>query len=62
VPAAVLYAIPMIRGLPDDSMEVNFDRPNPAIVADYGNLAYAPQEGSFYHHAVCFSFKHSRAR
>jgi hypothetical protein len=35
--AAVLYAVPMISGLLDDSMEVKFDRPNPAIVADYGN-------------------------
>jgi hypothetical protein len=50
--AAVLYAIPMITGLLDDSMEVKFDRPNPAIVADYGNGLTPPAEGSFYHEAI----------
>jgi hypothetical protein len=42
--AAVLYAIPMISGLLDDSMEVKFDRPNAAIVADYVN-GLTPRRG-----------------
>jgi hypothetical protein len=32
--AAILYAIPMIDGLIDDTMEVKLDRTNPLIVAD----------------------------
>jgi hypothetical protein len=47
--AAVLYAIPMIAGLIDDSMEVKFDRPDPSIVADYGNGLNAAQRQGFYH-------------
>ena len=35
--AAVLYAIPMVSGALDGSMEVKFDRPDPSIVADYRN-------------------------
>ena len=47
--AAVLYAIPVIRGVLDDTMEVRFDRPDPSIVADYGNGLTAAQKESFYH-------------
>ena len=46
--AAVLYAIPMISGLLDDSMEVKFDRPNAAIV-ETTSMGLRPAEGSFYH-------------
>jgi hypothetical protein len=47
--AAVLYAVPMISGLIDDTMEVKFDRPDPSIVADYGNGLNAAQRQGFYH-------------
>ena len=47
--AVVLYAIPMIGGLIDDTMEVKFDRPDPSIVADYGNGLNAAQRQGFYH-------------
>ena len=47
--AAVLYAIPMIGGLLDDSMQVQFDRPDPSIVADYGNGLNVAQRQGFYH-------------
>ncbi|HUI15601.1 MAG TPA: di-heme-cytochrome C peroxidase [Xanthobacteraceae bacterium] len=47
--AAVLYAIPMLSGLFDDSMEVKFDRPDPSIVADYSNGLTAAQKESYYH-------------
>ena len=39
----------MIGGLLDDGMEVNFSRPDPAIVADYGNGLTSPQKQSYYH-------------
>ena len=35
--AAVLYAIPMVSGALDDTMEVKLSRPDPSIVADYRN-------------------------
>jgi len=47
--AAVLYAIPMISGLLDDTMEVKFSRPDPSIVADYGNGLTPAQRESYYH-------------
>jgi hypothetical protein len=47
--AAVLYAIPMVGGLIDDTMEVKFDRPDPSIVADYGNGFTPAQRQGFYH-------------
>jgi hypothetical protein len=47
--AVVLYAIPMIGGLIDDTMEVKFDRPDPSIVADYGNGLTPTQKQGFYH-------------
>ncbi|HEY1865109.1 MAG TPA: di-heme-cytochrome C peroxidase [Roseiarcus sp.] len=46
---AVLYAIPMIGGLIDDTMEVKFDRPDPSIVADYSNGLNSAQRQGFYH-------------
>jgi hypothetical protein len=46
--AAVLYAIPMVSGLLDDTMEVRFDRPDPSIVADYSNGLTPPQRETFY--------------
>jgi hypothetical protein len=47
--AVVLYAIPMVGGLIDDTMEVKFDRPDPSIVTDYGNGLNATQKQGFYH-------------
>ena len=47
--AAVLYAIPVVSGALDDSMEVKFDRPDPSIVADYRNGLSQQQRESFYH-------------
>ena len=47
--AVLLYAIPVIGGLLDDTMEVRFDRPNPGIVADYRNGLTAAQRETYYH-------------
>src|SRR5271166_1134272 len=47
--AAVLYAIPMISGLLDDTMEVKFSRPDPSVVADYGNGLTRAQKETYYH-------------
>jgi hypothetical protein len=47
--AAILYAIPMISGLLDDTMEVKFDRPDPSIVADYSNGLTPAQKEDYYH-------------
>jgi hypothetical protein len=47
--AVVLYAIPIIGGLIDDTMAVKFDRPDPSIVAGYGNGLNAAQKQGFYH-------------
>jgi hypothetical protein len=47
--AVVLYAIPMVGGLIDDTMEVKFDRPDPSIVGDYGNGLTPAQRQGFYH-------------
>ncbi|GLS19915.1 hypothetical protein GCM10007874_29320 [Labrys miyagiensis] len=46
---AVLYAIPVALGAFDDTLEVKFDRPDPAIVADYDNGLTQAQKESFYH-------------
>ena len=49
--AAVLYAIPMIGGVIDDTMEVKFDRSDLSIVAECGLIlpkAQAPRP----HHDV----------
>ena len=45
----VLYAIPVVSGALDDSMEVKFDRPDPSIVADYRNGLSQQQRQSYYH-------------
>jgi hypothetical protein len=46
---AVLYAIPVVSGALDSSMEVKFDRPDPSIVADYRNGLSQQQRQSYYH-------------
>jgi hypothetical protein len=47
--AVVLYAIPMVSGLLDDTMEVKFDRPDPSVVADYNNGLTPAQKETYYH-------------
>src|SRR5262245_31284799 len=47
--AAVLYAIPVVSGVLDDTMEVKFSRPDPSLVADYGNGLTPAQRETFYH-------------
>ena len=47
--AAVLYAIPVVSGALDDTMEVKFSRPDPSVVADSGNGLTPAQRESFYH-------------
>jgi hypothetical protein len=47
--AAVLYAIPVLSGALDDTMEVRFSRPDPSIVANYGNGLTPRQRETFYH-------------
>lgn len=47
--AVVLYAIPMAAGVLDDRMAVTFDRPSPALVADYRNGLDAARRERFYH-------------
>ena len=47
--AVVLYAIPMVSGAIDDTMEVKLSRPDPSIVADYHNGLAPGQRETFYH-------------
>jgi hypothetical protein len=47
--AAVLYAVPVISGLLDDTMEVRFSRPDPSLVADYRNGLMPGQKETYYH-------------
>jgi len=47
--AAVIYAIPMLSGALDDTIEVRFDRPDPLIVADYSNGLTPAQKETYYH-------------
>ena len=47
--AAVLYAIPMVSGALDDTMEVRLSRADPSIVADYRNGLTPGQRETFYH-------------
>src|ERR1700745_3086237 len=47
--AAVLFAIPMVSGLIDDTMEGQFDSPEPSIVVDYSNGLNSAQRQIFYH-------------
>src|SRR5262245_6537060 len=46
---AILYAIPVLSGALDDTMEVRFSRPDRSIVADYRNGLTSAQKESFYH-------------
>src|SRR5215813_13040801 len=47
--AAVLYAIPVVSGAIDDTMEVKVSRADPSVVADYGNGLTPSQKEDFYH-------------
>src|SRR5215467_4293586 len=47
--AAVLYAVPVISGALDNTMEVRFSRPDPSLVADYRNGLTPGQKETFYH-------------
>ena len=47
--AAILYAVPVISGVLDDTMEVRFSRPDPSPVADYRNGLTQGQKETFYH-------------
>lgn len=47
--AALLYAIPMVSGARDDTMEVRFSQADASIVPDYGNGLTPAQRKSFYH-------------
>jgi hypothetical protein len=46
---AIIYAIPMISGLLDVTLAINFDRADPSIVADYSNGLTPAQKESYYH-------------
>jgi hypothetical protein len=47
--AVILYTIPVVSGARDETMAVHFDRPDPSVVADYGNGLSAEQKETFYH-------------
>src|SRR6516165_2242125 len=47
--AVVLYAIPVVSGALDDTMEVRFSRPDPSIVAEYRNGLTPAQKETYYH-------------
>ena len=47
--AVVLYAIPVVSGALDDTMEVRFSRPDPSIVAEYRNGLTPAQRETYYH-------------
>jgi hypothetical protein len=47
--AAVLYAIPVIGGALDDTMEVRVSRADPSVVVDYSNGLTPGQKENFYH-------------
>lgn len=47
--AVVLYAIPVISGALDDTMEVKISRAEPSIVADYTNGLTPGQKETYYH-------------
>src|SRR6516165_10748226 len=47
--AAVLYAIPVLSGVLDDTMKVRFSRPDSSIVADYRNGLTPAQKETYYH-------------
>jgi hypothetical protein len=45
----ILYAIPVVSGALDDTMEVKFSRADPSIVSDYDNGLTPGQRETFYH-------------
>ena len=47
--AVVLYAVPVVAGALDETMEVKFSRPDPSLVADFSNGLAAAQKQTFYH-------------
>src|SRR5215831_7462710 len=47
--AVVIYAIPVVSGALDDTMEVRFGRADPSIVADYRNGLTPEQKETYYH-------------
>jgi hypothetical protein len=47
--AVALYAIPVVSGVLDDTMEVRFSRPDPSVGADYSNGLTPAQRETFYH-------------
>ena len=47
--AGALYAIPVISGVLDDTMEVKFSRADPSVVADYRNGLTPAQKETYYH-------------
>jgi hypothetical protein len=47
--AAILYAIPVLSGVLDDTMEVRTSRPDPSIVPDYRNGLTPAQKETYYH-------------
>jgi hypothetical protein len=47
--AVVVYAVPVVAGAMDETMEVKFSRPDPSLVTDYGNGLTAAQKETYYH-------------
>ena len=47
--AVVLYAIPVVAGALDDTMEVKLSQADPSLVADYRNGLTPAQKEDFYH-------------
>jgi hypothetical protein len=47
--AAILYSLPVIAGLIDDDMKVDFDRADQSVVTSYGNGLTARQREDYYH-------------
>src|ERR1044071_4739641 len=46
--AAVLYALPVVSGALDDTMEIRISRADPSIVSEYRNGLTPAQKESFY--------------
>ena len=46
---AVLYSVPVIAGLIDDEMKVDFDRADQSLVTSYDNGLTARQKEDYYH-------------
>lgn len=47
--AAILYAIPVVSGASDETMEVRFSRADSSLVADYSNGLSPEQRNAYYH-------------